>query len=143
MGDITYIGQRDYSMRLWLDPEKMATRNLSANDVVSRHRGNKTRKWPPVKSASRRCNTGQTFQYTITTMGRLADPDEFADMILKSDAGGNLVRVRDVARIELGAKVTIKPAGSTANPRWRFRFINCPARMRWILPSACATKWKI
>ncbi len=87
VGDIGYIGQRDYSMRLWLDPEKMATLNLSAADVVSAIMQQNTQVaagqigQPPI-------NTGQTFQYTITTMGRLADPDEFADMILKADATG-------------------------------------------------------
>jgi multidrug efflux pump len=103
VGDISYIGQRDYSMRLWLDPEKMATFNLSAVDVVAAIEQQNTQVaagqigQPPV-------NTGQTFQYTITTMGRLADPQEFADMILKADATGRIVRVRDVARIELGAQ---------------------------------------
>src|SRR3954469_24126140 len=103
VGDITYIGQRDYSMRVWLDPEKMATRNLSATDVTQAIEQQNTQVaagqigQPPV-------STGQTFQYTITTMGRLADPDEFGEMILKSDAAGNLVRLRDVARIELGAQ---------------------------------------
>src|SRR5262249_12233453 len=102
VGDITYIGQRDYSMRLWLDPEKMTALNLSATDVVNAIEQQNTQVaagqigQPPV-------NTGQSFQYTITTMGRLADPDEFAEMILKSDSAGRLVRVRDVARIELGA----------------------------------------
>jgi multidrug efflux pump len=104
VGDITYIGQRDYSMRLWLDPQKLAARNLSANDVVRAIEEQNTQVaagqigQPPV-------NNGQTFQYTITTMGRLADPDQFADIILKSDAAGDLVRVRDVARIERGAQV--------------------------------------
>jgi multidrug efflux pump len=103
VGDITYIGQRDYSMRLWLDPEKMATRGLSASDVTMAIEQQNTQVaagqigQPPV-------NSGMSFQYTITTMGRLTDPDEFADMILKSDAQGNLVRLRDVARIELGAQ---------------------------------------
>src|SRR5262249_30024149 len=103
VGDINYIGQRDYSMRLWLDPERMATFNLSATDVVSAIEQQNTQVaagqigQPPVKS-------GLSFQYTITTMGRLADPDQFADMILKADADGRLVRVRDVAHIELGAQ---------------------------------------
>ncbi len=103
VGDIGYIGQRDYSMRLWLDPEKMATLNLSADDVVAAIMQQNTQVaagqigQPPI-------NTGQTFQYTITTMGRLADPDEFAEMILKADPTGRVVRVRDVARIELGAQ---------------------------------------
>ncbi len=103
VGDITYLGQRDYSMRLWLDPEKMASRNLSTTDVVQAIEQQNTQVaagqlgQPPVRS-------GQMFQYTISTMGRLADPEQFAEMILKTDASGRLVRLRDVARIELGAQ---------------------------------------
>ncbi|MEX2111781.1 MAG: multidrug efflux RND transporter permease subunit [Pirellulales bacterium] len=103
VGDITYLGQRNYSMRLWLDPEKMASRNLSVADVTTAIEQQNTQVaagqvgQPPV-------NTGQVFQFTVSTMGRLADPDEFADMILKTDASGRLVRLRDVARIELGAE---------------------------------------
>jgi multidrug efflux pump subunit AcrB len=103
VGDITYLGQRNYSMRLWLDPEKMASRNLSASDVVTAIEQQNTQVaagqvgQPPVE-------TGQVFQFTVSTMGRLADPEQFAEMILKTDAGGRLVRLRDVARIELGAE---------------------------------------
>ncbi len=103
VGDITYLGQRDYSMRLWLDPEKMSARSLSTSDVVSALEQQNTQVaagqigQPPV-------NKGQVFQFTVSTMGRLADPDQFAEMILKTDASGRLVRLRDVARIELGAQ---------------------------------------
>ena len=103
MGDITYLGQRDYSMRLWLDPQKMAARNLTANDVVQAIQQQNAQVaagqigQPPVP-------TGQSFQYTMTTLGRLADPEQFADMILKTDADGRIVRMRDVAEIELGAQ---------------------------------------
>src|SRR5205085_1983032 len=103
VGDITYLGQRDYSMRLWLDPEKMASRNLSTTDVVQAIEQQNTQVaagqigQPPV-------TTGQVFQFTISTMGRLTDPEQFADMILKTDATGRLVRLQDVARIELGAQ---------------------------------------
>jgi len=103
IGDITYLGQRDYSMRLWLDPEKMASRDLSARDVVSAIEQQNTQVaagqigQPPV-------DTGQVFQFTISTMGRLADPEQFADMILRTDDAGRVVRLRDVARIELGAQ---------------------------------------
>src|SRR4051812_22041980 len=102
VGDITFLGQRDYSMRLWLDPEKMATRNISASDVVSAVAQQNIQVaagqigQPPVP-------TGQVFQYTMTTLGRLADPEQFADMILKTGADGSIVRMRDVARTELGA----------------------------------------
>jgi multidrug efflux pump subunit AcrB len=103
VGDITYLGQRDYSMRLWLDPEKLSARNLTASDVVDAVAQQNVQVaagqigQPPVDS-------GQVFQYTMTTLGRLADPDQFADMILKSDDDGRLVHLRDVARIELGAQ---------------------------------------
>jgi len=104
VGDITYIGQRDYSMRLWLDPEKMAYRNLTTADVVRTIEQQNTQVaagqigQPPVAN-------GQVFQFTMSTMGRLAEPEQFADMILKTDAEGRFVRLRDVAQIELGALV--------------------------------------
>src|SRR5437660_8165969 len=103
VGDITYLGQRDYSMRLWLDPAKMATRNLTASDVVAAIEQQNTQVaagqlgQPPVSS-------GQVFQFTMSTMGRLTDVDQFADMILKTDARGRIVRLADVANIELGAQ---------------------------------------
>jgi multidrug efflux pump subunit AcrB len=103
VGDITYLGQRDYSMRLWLDPEKMASRNLTSSDVVRAIEQQNTQVaagllgQPPVER-------GQVFQLTMSTMGRLINVDQFADLILKSDAAGRLVRLSDVANIELGAQ---------------------------------------
>ncbi|MCE5267088.1 MAG: efflux RND transporter permease subunit [Planctomycetaceae bacterium] len=103
VGDITYLGQRDYSMRLWLDPDKMASRNLTASDVVAAVTQQNAQVaagqigQPPVPK-------GQVFQFTMTTLGRLADPEQFANMILKTDTTGRVVRMRDVARIELGAQ---------------------------------------
>jgi multidrug efflux pump len=103
IGDITYLGQRDYSMRLWLDPDKMSSYSLTANDVVTAIQQQNAQVaagqigQPPMP-------TGQKFQYTMTTLGRLADPDQFANMILKTDASGRVVRMRDVTRIELGAQ---------------------------------------
>ena len=103
VGDITYLGQRDYSMRLWLDPEKMSAHNLTASDVVAAIQQQNAQVaagqigQPPVPK-------GQVFQFTMTTLGRLADTDQFADMILKTDASGRVVRMRDVTRIELGAQ---------------------------------------
>src|SRR4051812_40943310 len=103
VGDITYLGQRDYSMRVWLDPGKMSFRNLSANDVAQAIQQQNTQVaagqigQPPVP-------TGQVFQYTMTTLGRLADVEQFGDIILKTDPAGRIVRLRDVATIELGAQ---------------------------------------
>jgi multidrug efflux pump len=103
VGDITYIGQRNYSMRVWLDPQKMSFRNLTSSDVVTAITEQNVQVaagqigQPPV-------NTGQSFQFTITALGRLSKTEEFEDMILKTDPQGGVVRMRDVAKVELGAQ---------------------------------------
>jgi multidrug efflux pump subunit AcrB len=102
VGDITYLGQRDYSMRVWLDPQKMAVLGLSANDVINAVSEQNVQVaagqigQPPVPK-------GQEFQFTMTTLGRLGDPKEFADIIVKNDESGRLVRLKDIARLEMGA----------------------------------------
>ena len=104
VGDITYLGQRDYSMRVWLDPEKMAHRNLTSTDVVRAIEQQNTQVaagqigQPPIAS-------GQVFQFTMSTMGRLTDAEQFGEMILKTDPLGRFVRLRDVAEVTLGAQV--------------------------------------
>ncbi len=103
VGDITYLGQRDYSMRIWIDPQKLDARNLTANDIVTAISQQNAQVaagqigQPPVPR-------GQVFQYTMTTLGRLRDEQEFRNMVIKSDNQGRMVRMKDVARIELGAQ---------------------------------------
>src|SRR5947209_15997914 len=90
VGDITYMGQRDYSMRIWLDPGKMSFRNLTATDVSTAIAQQNIQVaagqigQPPVPS-------GQVFQYTMSTLGRLEDASQFEEIILKSDADGRVV----------------------------------------------------
>jgi multidrug efflux pump len=102
IGDISFLGRRDYSMRVWLDPNQMAVRNLTASDVVHAIEQQNAQVaagqigQPPAP-------TGQAFQYTMTTLGRLAEDAQFGQMILKSDQDGRIIRLRDVARTELGA----------------------------------------
>src|SRR6476469_9569973 len=102
VGDITYLGQRDYSMRLWLDPQKLASYGLNAQDVINAVQAQNVQVaagqigQPPTPA-------GQVSQYIITTLGRLENTDQFANIILKS-SGGTLVYLRDVANIELGAQ---------------------------------------
>ncbi|HEY2147019.1 MAG TPA: efflux RND transporter permease subunit, partial [Pirellulales bacterium] len=103
VGDITYLGRRDYSMRIWIDPQKLDSRRLTANDVITAITQQNAQVaagqigQPPVPH-------GQVFQYTITTLGRLTDADEFRNIVIKNDPEGRLVRVRDVATVELGAQ---------------------------------------
>jgi multidrug efflux pump len=102
VGAIAFLGQRDYSMRVWLDPQQMAMRGISSADVVRAIEQQNTQVaagqigQPPAP-------TGQVFQYTMTTLGRLADEMEFGDMILRADTERRIIRLRDVAKIELGA----------------------------------------
>ncbi|MBI5759053.1 MAG: efflux RND transporter permease subunit, partial [Planctomycetales bacterium] len=103
VGDVTFLGARDYSMRIWLDPEKLASRNLTAADALT------ALKEQNVQVAAGRIGqppapAGLDFEMTISTQGRLLDADEFADIIIKTGDTGQITRIRDVARTELGAK---------------------------------------
>ncbi len=103
VGDVSYLGQQDYSMRVWLDPEKLSARELTASDIVN------TVKEQNVQVAAGQIGqppipAGQDFQYTMSTLGRLADAEQFGDIIVKVGSKGEIVRLRDVGRIELGAK---------------------------------------
>jgi multidrug efflux pump subunit AcrB len=103
VGDITYLGRRDFSMRVWIDPQKLSARGLTTTDLVNAIQAQNTQVaagqvgQPPVPG-------GQVFQLTMSTMGRLLDPEQFGEIVLKNDNVGRLVRLRDVAKVELGAE---------------------------------------
>ncbi|MEZ5827366.1 MAG: multidrug efflux RND transporter permease subunit [Hyphomicrobiales bacterium] len=102
VGNVTIFGARDYSMRVWLDPDKLAVRNLTAGDVIAALRGQNVQvaagviNQPPVPQPG-------AFQLNVETQGRLTTPEAFGNIIVKSDDDGRVVRVRDIARVELGA----------------------------------------
>ncbi|MDO9104558.1 MAG: multidrug efflux RND transporter permease subunit [Methylovulum sp.] len=103
VGDILVFGARDYSMRLWLNPEQIAARNMTASDVVTAIREQNIQVAAGV--LGQQPSSGNTdFQYTVSTLGRLTEPEQFADIVIKQGADGQLTRLKDVARIELGAK---------------------------------------
>lgn len=103
VGSVRSFGSRDYDMRIWIDPELAAERNLTVDEIVAAIRDQNVQVaagaigQPPF-------NTGGTaYQLSIQTLGRLTTPEQFGDIIVKSDGEGRLTRLRDVARIELGA----------------------------------------
>ena len=135
---ITYLGQRDYSLRVWLDPDKLAALNMSAIDIIAAISSQNVQV-AAGQIGQQPVPKGQQFQLTINTLGRLTDPEQFADIIVKvgtvgtqttqaSDSSGqggtatqpaqsgqpgmssptpqatSVVRLRDVARVELGAQ---------------------------------------
>ena len=111
VGDITYLGERDYSMRAWLDPQKLASRNISVNEVITAVQ-NQNMQVAAGTVGRQPVPDGQQFQLTLTTLGRLQNPEQFGDIIIKTSQGNDqtgrpstqVVRLRDVARVELGAQ---------------------------------------
>lgn len=103
VGDIAIFGARDYSMRLCLNPEKIAARNLTASDVISAIRDQNIQVAAGVVGQQPSKNNTD-FQYTITTLGRLMEANQFADIVIKKGQNGQVTYLKDVARIELGAK---------------------------------------
>ncbi len=103
VGDIVVFGARDYSMRLWLNPDKLAARQLTAGDVIKAVREQNIQVAAGVIGQPPSDNTAQ-FQYTVSTLGRLMNAEEFADIVIHQDEQGRFIRLKDVARIELGAK---------------------------------------
>jgi multidrug efflux pump len=102
VGQVLMWGGGDYSMRIWLDPRKVAERGLSANDVVRAIRGENVQAAAGIVGGSP-TKDRIDLQLSINAQGRLQNEEEFGDIILKSEAGGAVTRLRDVARIELGA----------------------------------------
>jgi len=103
VGDILVFGARDYSMRLWLNPEQIAARNMTASDVVSAIREQNVQVAAGVVG-QQPTSENTDFQYTVSTLGRLMEPEQFADIVIKQGGDGQVTRLKDVARIELGAK---------------------------------------
>jgi multidrug efflux pump len=111
VGDIAYLGQRDYSLRIWLNPDKMAAIDLTANDVVRAVQSQNVQA-AVGQIGQQPMLPGQLYQLTMSTLGRLEDEEQFKNIILKtgegaegeSSASNAVVRVRDVARVKLGAQ---------------------------------------
>jgi hydrophobe/amphiphile efflux-1 (HAE1) family protein len=101
MGDVRVFGAGDYSMRVWLDPQKLSARNLTTGDVIAAIREQNVQVAagqigaPPAE--------GSEFQVALNAQGRLKDEAEFGDVVIKTGADGEVVQLKDVARLELGA----------------------------------------
>jgi HAE1 family hydrophobic/amphiphilic exporter-1 len=104
VGNIQVFGAKDFSMRIWLNPEMLKARGLTTMDVISAIREQN------VQVAAGQIGAppspeGQEFQYTVKTLGRLTSVDQFNDIILKIGKDGRVLRLKDVARIELGSEL--------------------------------------
>src|SRR5262252_998771 len=109
VGEVQFQGAREYAMRIWLDPDKAAAYNLNASEVLSALRAQNLQvsagilNQPPTPGDA-------AYQMNVEALGRLSTPEQFADIIVKSDSRGRVTRVRDIGRVEVGAS----DYGSTA-----------------------------
>jgi multidrug efflux pump len=101
MGEVNLFGSGDYAMRVWLDPQKVAARGLTATDVVDAIREQNVQVAAGVIGATP--SKGAEFQLTVNTQGRLKSPEEFGNIIVHTNADGGTVLLKDLARIELGS----------------------------------------
>jgi hydrophobe/amphiphile efflux-1 (HAE1) family protein len=104
VADFWVLGERQYAMRIWIDPDKAAASNISASDILNVLRAQNAQvsagalNQPPVFN-----NSGAAYQINVRALGRLTTPEEFGDIIVKSDSQGRVTRIRDIGRVELGS----------------------------------------
>lgn len=103
VSDVSVVNALDFGMRIWMDPNQLDTRNITTTDVVNALRQQNVQV-AAGQIGQEPSPVGQDFQLTVTTLGRLSDPKEFADIIIKTGEEGQITQIKDVARVELGAQ---------------------------------------
>jgi hydrophobe/amphiphile efflux-1 (HAE1) family protein len=103
VGNVNIFGARDYSMRVWLDPDKVAARGLTGSEVVSALRAANLQVAAGSINQAPASSPG-AFTLSVQTLGRLSSPEQFDNIVIRSSPDGGVVRVRDVARVELGSQ---------------------------------------
>lgn len=120
VGEVRLASRQDYGMRVWVNPAKMATLGVTATDITAaiqaqnRQNPSGTIGQPPVAS-------GVDLQYPVNATGRLVEPQQFGDIVLRAQSDGSLLRIRDLARVELGAGLqdllAVRQKASQRRPR--------------------------
>lgn len=103
VGDVNVYPAKDYGMRIWLDPNRMEHNNLTTNEVVNALKSQNVQV-TAGRIGQEPAPKGQAFDFNVSTLGRLVDPSQFEDIIVKTGEGGSIVRIKDVGRVELGGK---------------------------------------
>jgi len=102
LADVTVFGARDYSMRVWLNTDNMARLGVTPSDVAAALRAQNAQ-YAAGKIGTEPAPPGQAIVYTVTATGRLVDPEQFGDVVIRASGPGGVLRLKDIARIELGA----------------------------------------
>ncbi|MFN6933804.1 MAG: efflux RND transporter permease subunit [Tsuneonella sp.] len=104
VGGVQVFGGGNYAMRIWIDPDKAAARNLTAGEIVAALRTQNVQVAGGALGQPPYDRGNPAFQLPVEVQGRLSDPEQFANVVIKTDASGAITRVRDVARVELGSQ---------------------------------------
>ncbi|MCF8191386.1 MAG: multidrug efflux RND transporter permease subunit [Burkholderiales bacterium] len=115
VGDASVVGARDYSMRIWLQPDRLAQLGLTTAEVVNAIRA-QNNQYAAGKIGQDPAPNGQQLVYTVTTPGRLLEAEAFGDIIVRAAGNSGVLRLRDVADIELGAQTYDQSSGVNAEP---------------------------
>jgi HAE1 family hydrophobic/amphiphilic exporter-1 len=129
VGNVIIFGERKFAMRLWLDPDKLAARNLTASDVVNALREQNVQVAAGILG-DEPSSSNQMFQLSVRAVGRLSEAPQFENIVVKSGKDGALVRVKDLGRVELGAE--------TYSANLRFGGLHAAGIGIQLLPSANA-----
>ncbi|MCA0247500.1 MAG: efflux RND transporter permease subunit [Proteobacteria bacterium] len=103
VGNVLVFGGRDYSMRVWLDPARVAARNLTAGEVILALRAANLQVAAGAVNQAPAVSPG-AFTLSVRTLGRLSSPDQFENIVIRAEPDGSVTRLRDIARVELGAQ---------------------------------------
>src|SRR6201996_22220 len=128
VADFQIFGERQYAMRIWIDPDKAATDGISASDILTALRAQNAQvsagvlNQPPV-------TTNAAYQINVEALGRLTTPEQFGAIIVKSDSQGRVTRIRDIGRVELGSVDYGSVAYADKNPSAP-RFSSAPPRAK-------------
>lgn len=132
VGQVEVLGGKDFGMRVWLNPDRLKARNLTTDDVLMAVREQN------IQVAAGQIGgmpspDDQQFQFTLKTLGRLSTVEEFENIIVRAEEGGRLLRLRDVARVELGAQ----------NYFWYVKYMGTPAVAVGIYPTPGANALEV
>jgi multidrug efflux pump subunit AcrB len=140
VGEVTVFGAGDYSMRIWLDPGKLRARNLTPSDVMAAL-GEQNVQVAAGQIGAPPTPPGTAFQVTIEALGRLREPEQFEKVIVKRGEGGRLTYLRDVARVELGAKSYAYDASFDGTACAAVAIYQLPGPTLWRWPPASGRRW--
>src|SRR5688572_8291587 len=102
IADVTIFGARDYSMRVWINPERMARLGITTSEVAAALRAQNAQ-YAAGRIGTEPAPPGQSYTYTVTATGRLVEPEEFGEIVIRAQGSSGILKLKDIARIELGA----------------------------------------